>query len=63
MRCSELELYHLPSRLQKGKEEADCMRQTSELFTSSTAVKFANALNMLSLKLLLIVIEDSASSN
>ena len=37
----------------RGQEEAGCMRQTSELFTGSTTVKFVNALNKLPLKLLL----------
>ena len=32
-------------------QEAGHTRQTSELFTGSTSVKFANALNMLLLKL------------
>ena len=34
-----------------GQEEAGCMRQMSELFTGSTAVKFVNALNKPPLKL------------
>ena len=29
----------------RGQEEAGCTQRTSELFTGSTAVKFANALN------------------
>ena len=37
----------------QGQEEAGCMRQTSELFIRSTAVKFVDALNKLPLKLLL----------
>ena len=36
-----------------GQEEAGHMRQTSELFTGSTAVNFVNALNKPPLKLLL----------
>ena len=35
----------------RGQEEAGCMRQTSKLFTGSTAVKFVNALNKPPLKL------------
>ena len=35
----------------RGQEEAGCTRQTSELFTGSTAVKFVNALNKLPLQL------------
>ena len=34
-----------------GQEEVGHMRQTSELFTASTAVNFVNALNKLPLKL------------
>ena len=37
----------------RGQEEAGCTRQTSELFTGSTAVNLVNALNKLPLKLLL----------
>ena len=35
----------------RGQEEAGCTRQTSELFTGSTAVKFVNTLNKPPLKL------------
>ena len=41
------------SDIKEGQEEAGCMRQTSELFTGSTAVKIVNALNKPPLKLLL----------
>ena len=37
----------------RGQEEAGHTRRMSELFTGSTALKFVNALNKLSLKLLL----------
>ena len=37
----------------QGQEEAARTRQTSELFTGSTAVNFVNALNKPPLKLLL----------
>ena len=37
----------------QGQEEAGHTRQTSELFTGSTALKLVNALNKLPLKLLL----------
>ena len=35
----------------RGQEEVGCMRQTSELFTGSTTVKFVNTLNKPPLKL------------
>ena len=46
----------------RGQEEAGRIRQTSELFTRSTALKFVNALNKPPRKLS-IVIKDSARSN
>ena len=48
----------------RGQEEAGCTRQTSELFTRSTALKFVNAGSKYAqLKLYRLVIKDSARSN
>ena len=47
----------------RGQEEAGRTRRTSELFTGSTALKLANALNKPPLKQYRLVIKDSAHSN